>query len=185
MASTLARRPLPALVALLALLLLAVLVWWRVLHRSDAGTGSGAATCPAATSAAPAATLPPPSAITLKLLNSTNRNGIAGKARTTLAADGFQIPAPAANDSPKIKISGTAQIRYGPRANKAASLVRYYFPGAKMVPTSSKSTVVVVSLGRRYRHVATPKQVRAALDGDHVALATVSPSGSSSASASC
>ena len=35
MATSTARRPLPALAFLLALSLLTALVWWRVLHRSD------------------------------------------------------------------------------------------------------------------------------------------------------
>src|SRR3982750_2962517 len=39
MASTLLRRPLPALIALFALLLLTALVWWRVLHRADESAG--------------------------------------------------------------------------------------------------------------------------------------------------
>lgn len=183
MPSTLARRPLPALVALLALLLLTALVWWRVLHRGT--PGSAAATCPTQTTSAPArATLPPPSAITLKVLNSTNRNGIAARARSTLVADGFRVPGPAANDNPKTKIKGTAEIRYGTSGKKAAALVRYYFPGAKLVHTASKSAVVVVSLGQRYRSVATQQHVQAALRGDGVALAGATPSTPSS-SPSC
>jgi hypothetical protein len=182
MPSTLARRPLPALVALLALLLLTALVWWRVLHRG--ASGSAAATCPTQTTTAPVATLPAPSSITLRVLNSTDRTGIAGHARTTLVADGFRIPGPAANDNPRAKIKGTAEIRYGTRGKSAAALVRYYFPGAKLVHTPGKSAVVVVSLGQRYRSVATQQHVQAALRADGVALAGVASSTPSS-SPSC
>ena len=47
MASTTVRRPLPALIALLALLLLTGIVWWRVINRNDAEDSS--ASCPTST----------------------------------------------------------------------------------------------------------------------------------------
>lgn len=167
MASTLTKRPLPALVALLALLLLTALVWWRVLHRSDGG-GTAAASCPAPTSVA--TTLPAPARITVVVLNATKRSGIAARARTALVADGFLVPRPAANDSPKAKVPGVAEIRYGPAAKSAATLLRYYFPGARMVTSRSASASVVVSLGARYRSVAAPATVQAALRHDDVVV---------------
>jgi hypothetical protein len=177
------RRPLPALIALLALLLLTALVWWRVLNRD---TGSPAASgCPSTSTPSPAAaSLPAPSLITLQILNATHRNGIAGKARTTLVSDGFDIPQAAGNDKPKVKIPGVAEIRYGPKGKDAAKLVRYYLPGAKLVPTSSKSATVVVSLGERYRGIASPSTVQAALKRAQIELTTTTP-GAPSPSPSC
>ncbi len=183
MASTLTRRPLPALVALLALLLLTALVWWRVLHR-DTGGGSGAASCPTATAAS--ATLPAPARITVSVLNATKRTGIAARARTTLVADGFNVPRAAANDSPKAKVPGVAEIRYGPKAKTAATMLRYYFPGARMVATQGTTSTVVVSLGAKYRSVATPTTVQAALRRADIALdAPASDSAGASPSPSC
>lgn len=161
------RRPVPALVALLALLLLTGLVWWRVLNR-DAGAGS-AANCPTATHT-PAAVLPDPSGVTVQVLNSTNRNGIASKARSTLVADGFKSPNPAANDKPRVKIRGVAEIRYGKRGRDGAKLLHYYFPGARLVRSKAKSATVVVSLGRKYRGVAAPSAVQAALRRKDIGL---------------
>ena len=181
MASTVTRRPLPALVSLLALLLLTALVWWRVLHRGG-GEHHAAAPCP---SASPVATLPAPASVTLQVLNATTRAGIAAKARTTLIGDGFQIPKPAANDSPKKKVPGVAEIRYGPSGRQGALLLRYYFPGAKLVITPSKTRVVVVSLGSRYRSVASPAAVQAAMKVAKVAVAAPSSSASASSSPSC
>jgi hypothetical protein len=174
------RRPLPALIALLALLLLTALVWWRVLNRDNGGsTASG---CPTETAAA--ATLPAPSLITLDVLNATDRNGIASKARTTLVADGFNVPNPAGNDKPKVRVRGVAEIRYGPTGRAAAELVHYYFPGARMVANNSKSAIVVISLGERYRGVASPSSVQAALKRKQIALDTTTP-GAPSPSPSC
>jgi LytR cell envelope-related transcriptional attenuator len=186
LASTLTKRPLPALVSLLALLLLTALVWWRVLHRSDGH--DHAATCPSPTkTVATGVTLPAPGSVTVAMLNSTTRAGIASKARNTLIADGFKVPSDAANDSAKKlnKITTTAEIRFGPTGKRAASLVRYYFPGATMVSTTAKSAVVVVSLGKKYHAVATPAAVKLALKGDKVAVASPSPTPTSSSSASC
>jgi hypothetical protein len=174
------RRPLPALIALIALLLLTGLVWWRVLHRDS---GSTAAACPT-TQAPSGPVLPSPSLITLEVLNATNRNGIAGKARSTLVSDGFNIPKPAANDKPKVKIHGVAEIRYGRPGKAAAQLVHYYLPGAKLVQTHSKTATVVVSLGDRYRGVASPSAVQAALKRKQIVLDTTTP-GAPSPTSSC
>lgn len=185
MASTLTRRPLPALVSLLALLLLTGLVWLRVLHRGGSSSDHKATPCPTPT-ARTVGTLPAPATITLSVLNSTNRSGIAAKARTALLNDGFKVPADAANDTKfKNKIPGTAQIRFGPTGKQAATLVRYYFPGAVLVTTPSKSATVVVSLGAKYRTISSPKAVQAALSGDRLAVAGATSSAGPSGSASC
>lgn len=181
MTSPSVRRPVPALIALAALLLLTALVWWRVLHR---GTGSPAATpCPTPTT--PSGTvLPAPDHVTVTVLNSTDRNGIAGKARNALIDDGFGSSGPAGNDTRKRPIRGVAEIRYGPKGRDGARLLRYYLPGARLVATHSKSAVVVLSLGEKYRHVASASQVQAMLRRDDVRLATPSPT-SPSPTASC
>lgn len=170
MATTITRRPLPALVALLALLALTALVWWRVIDR-DNGSGSKAGpkpvapTCVTAPAAAPGtAALGTPGSVTVRVLNSTSRPGIAAKARTQLLAAGFKIPDPAGNDAPSVSIKNTAQIRYGTAGAGGARLLLLYFPGATLVHVEkSTSAVVTVSLGDAYTGVATSQQVRAAL----------------------
>jgi LytR cell envelope-related transcriptional attenuator len=181
LASTLTRRPLPALIALLALLLLTSLVWWRVMHRDTGKTT--AAPCP---THAAAETLPAPARITVTVLNATKRNGIGARTRTALVDDGFNVPRAAANDSPKAKVPGVAEIRYGPAGKKGATLLRYYFPGARLVPTTSKTAAVVVSLGNRFVRMAAAATVQAALKRDNIEVETaVSTSTGPSPSASC
>lgn len=181
MASTLMRRPLPALVSLLALFLLTSLVWWRVLHRGG-DTKDTARPCPSPT--ATQARLPAPSSITVQVLNSTTRPGIGAKARSTLVADGFRVPAAAKNDTAKKrnKIKSSAEIRFGPTGKQAAALLRYYFPGAAMITTTARTATIVVSLGTGYKQVAAAATVQAALKGDNVAVANSSPSPNPSAS---
>jgi LytR cell envelope-related transcriptional attenuator len=178
--SSMARRPMPALVALLALLGLTAIVWWRVLHRD--GGSSALTPCPSRTSTA-RTTLPAPGDVTVQVLNATNRTGIAAKARTVLATDGFNLPTQAGNDTKnRGKVTGTAQIRYGPKGKPGAMLLRYYFPGAQLVPGTTTSATVVVSIGAKYQAVATQSAVHDALARDHVALATNSPTAPNSAS---
>lgn len=180
MAGTVTRRPLPALVALLALLLLTALVWWRVLNRSGgAGPGAAGATThsgcrsPTPTKTMARATLPAPADVTVRVLNATTRAGIAGKAQDTLVQDGFKAPKPASNDHRHLdKIKAVAEIRYGPATSDAAKLLQYYLPGAHLVRTKQAKTTVVISLGKRYRHVATPAQAAAAMRADSVAAST-------------
>lgn len=171
MTSPTKRRPLPALLFLLALCLLAGLVWWRVLHRDD-GHAQAAPTC--TPSQAPK-TLPEPAAVTVTVLNSTTRNGIAGAARTVLIQDGFRSPDKAQNDSKDFggsgkAIPGVAEIRYGASAADGAKLLAYYFPGATLVETKSTDSTVLVSLGTQYKAVNTPAKVTAALKADGIKL---------------
>jgi LytR cell envelope-related transcriptional attenuator len=167
LASTLTRRPLPALIALLALLLLTALVWWRVMHRDD---GHETATpCPTHTAVE---TLPAPARITVTVLNATKRNGIGANTRTALVTDGFNVPKPASNDNPKTKVPGVAEIRYGPTGKKGATLLSYYFPGARLVPTTGKTATVVVALGNKYVRVAAVSTVQAALKKANIEVET-------------
>lgn len=184
MVSTLARRPLPALISLVALLVLTGLVWWRVLHRSDSSAGGAETPCPTPTptvTATAAATLPVPQKVTVQVLNATDRSGIAGRARSTLIADGFKSPQKATNDT-NGKVAGVAEIRYGPAGRDAAKLLSYFLPGAKLVPSQSTTATVVVSLGNQYSKVSTLSAVGSALVRDHVTLQSTAPSHSTAPS---
>jgi hypothetical protein len=183
MASTITRRPLPALVSLVALLALTALVWWRVLNRGHDTPSSASTSTPTCSTApaAPVVDLPAPSAVTVAVLNSTERNGIAGTARSALLKDGFKSPTKAGNDQ-NSSIAQTAEIRYGKAGAAGAQLLSYYFPGAKLVLGSTTSATVTVVLGNAYKTVATPAAVNAALAK---AKQSAAASASASASASC
>jgi len=186
MTSPTKRRPLPALAFLLALCLLAALVWWRVLHRSDSAAADKP-TCP--TSQAPK-TLPEAAAITVTVLNSTKRKGLAAATRLVLVKDGFRSPGKAINDDKSFgghgQIAGVGEIRYGADSAPGAQLLAYYFPGAKLVKTEATDSTVLVSLGAAFKAVATPAAVTAALKADGITLVrtTGTPQGSGS-SPSC
>lgn len=183
MASPTKRRPLPALMLLLALTLLTALVWWRVLHRDD---GQASANTPCPTPSVTAALLPRPSSVSVSVLNSTTRPGIARATATTLTKLGFKV-AGFGNDAPKVHVTGVAEIRFGPAQMKDASLLTYYFPLAKLVPrVGEPAGLVVVSLGAKFKAVATSRAAVAAMRSAHITLAPTPtaanpvPSGSAS-----
>ncbi|GAB2463916.1 LytR C-terminal domain-containing protein [Jatrophihabitans fulvus] len=179
MANSAVRRPLPALIALLALLLLTGIVWWRVVSRDE---GDAQASCPSTPAPTTTATLPAPSSVTLIVLNGTSRSGLAGTVRTELVQRGFLVPRVAGND--KKKVLGVADIRYGPKGTEAAKLLRYYFPGAKLSPNTFTSGTVVVSLGARFKALPDPERVSRELTSDKIGIAPASPSPTGSGSRS-
>jgi LytR cell envelope-related transcriptional attenuator len=181
MAEGTVRRPLPALIALLALTLLTALVWWRVLNR---GGSSHPTSCSGATAVV---VLPQPSSVSLSVYNSTNRSGLAKAAAKVLTADGFKVLS-WQNDPANQVIQGVAEIRYSLDQKTNATLVAYYFPGAKLVQYQAETeSKLVVSLGTKFVKVTSPQDVRTALDQSHQSQA---PSGQRStpvpsSSASC
>jgi len=187
------RRPLPALVFILALTVLTALVWWRVLHRGG-GDASGAATSnsacptatpPTATGSAPAATgsaptpprprrphtLPPPRTVRVHVLNATNRTGLAGRTTTALHKDGFRTTAPG-NDESGYRGKGVGEIRYGAEAKPAAQLVNYFLPSAKLVPVHTRSATVTLALGRKFHGLQPRHKVIKHLRHNHIRLSS-------------
>ncbi len=157
-----ARRPLPALAFLLALSLLTALVWWRVIHRADSGHHtSGPTPCPTPSNTV----VPQSSAVTLTVLNSTDRNNLAHNVAVSFSKLGFQV-AGIGNDSNLV--TGVAEIRYGSKGSAAATLVSFYLPGATLVSKQSSDSAVEVSLGAKFKAVATSAQAKRTMESRHV-----------------
>lgn len=171
------RRPLPALVFLLALTLLTSLVWWRVLNRSDNSA--------AQSSCAPTPTqqvLPAPASITVTVLNSTTRTGLAKATAGTLTRIGFTVSR-FGNDTGRPPIKGVGEIRYTADQREEAAMLAYYFPGAKMIARTSTDSNLIVSLGTKYTKVASAAAVQEALQRNKITVQNpraqnVSPSAS-------
>ena len=190
MAQATVRRPLPALVFLLILSVLTALVWWRVINRANQDNKPTAKASCSPTSAA--STVPQPAAVTVDVLNATQRTGLAAKTSQTLRKDGFLIDQ-VANDTPGVTVPDVAEVRYGPSAHAAATLVSLYFPGSKLVPISRTDDQVVISLGAKFTAVATPATVKKLMASRHIVQQPVvragplaqQPTASGSAGAGC
>ena len=155
-----ARRPLPALAFLLALSLLTALVWWRVFHRDDVPETQARQTC----TAQPGTVLPEPAAVTVTVLNGTERVGLAGQASAALAADGFIMGAP--GNEPN-GVAAAAEIRFGPTGLPGATLLSYFVPNAVLVPIPERPDATVdLALGALYPEtggVRTAEQAQQAI----------------------
>jgi hypothetical protein len=155
-----ARRPLPAVAFLLALTVLTAIVWWRVLHRSDA-TGTASTSKPSATSSCSTAgrVLPQPGSVTVTVLNAAQKTGLAASVETQLKARGFATAGVGNEPSP---YSGVAQIRYGTTGKAGAQLLSYYLPGSKLAPVKRSNATVDVVLGTGFKTLASDAAVNAA-----------------------
>jgi hypothetical protein len=172
MSAPVTRRPLPALVLLIVLTLLTALVWWRLLQRdgNKSKCGSGPVTT----------TLPAPALITVTVLNSTDRKGLARTAADQLQKAGFKIST-FGNDIGHAPIPGVAEIRFSTDQADAATLLRYYIRGATMAhSTGTAQGVLAVSMGMRFHAVTPDKVVAAALAAHHIVASTTPGSASSS-----
>jgi hypothetical protein len=171
-----ARRP--ALAFLLALSLLTALVWWRVFNRTDdPGTATAHSTCAVQTGVA----LPPPTAVTVTVLNGTDRAGLAATVAGALAADGFVVPK---SDNDTATVASVAEVRFGPAGAAAATLLTYYIPGATLVSTPGTTDAsIVVSVGANFPTTGGVNTVAAANDGIAKAAAAASAAPGKSGSA--
>lgn len=163
MAISTARRPLPALIFLLVLLVLTVIVWLRVLHRSDSATGSTPTPTPVATCASAGAkplTLPPAKSVSVVVLNGADRYQLATTVSNQLKARGFKTGTP--NDAPT-PYAGVAEIEYGKAGKAAATLLGYYVPGAKLVAANRADAGLNLILGSGYKALASQAAVNSAV----------------------
>ncbi|MDC4233414.1 LytR C-terminal domain-containing protein [Actinomyces sp. B33] len=88
-----------------------------------------------------------PSTVTVQVLNTTSRQGIASAATQMLTAAGY-APLEAGNSMGEYP--GTVEIDAGPNAVDQAYTVARFFPGAKVVLTESTDETVTVLLGTFY-----------------------------------
>ena len=163
MATSTPRRPLPALAFLLALSLLTALVWWRVLHRSDSAKATSlrprcsASRRPAAHRRSGAA------AVTVTVLNSTQKTGLAAQVTGFLAADGFKTGT--RGQRPDRSRPGHRRRRDPLRPGRsgggqAAVLLR---PRRTLVLDTRTDASVDLAVGAKYTAVAQPADVAKAL----------------------
>ena len=139
--------------------------WW-LLHHEDAGA---APTC-----VEPGTSPRPPLAV--RVLNATDRPGLARRTGDALSGRGFQVRGVGNHDS---KVTGTAQVRHPADDDTTARLLARHVPGAVLLADPRLRGEVDLVLGTRFTRLRTVKEVAA------LAKRAGSPSASPSASPSC
>lgn len=171
------RRPLPAVVFIAALTVLTAIVWVRVLDRATGSGGSSDSACPTPKPTLPTV-VPFAEDISVIVLNSTDRANLAAHTKAALQKNNFKVVA-AANDEPSYgghgELDGVGEIRFGPAAAAAATVVHYYLPNATMVRTDSSSSTVILSLGKDFKKLPTRDQARALMKKHGVTRTSRSP----------
>lgn len=152
------RRPGPWLAFLTVLVLIAVVVWWKVLGAANDDNGKNNAACgPQITESV---TTMDPKTVRVRVYNATERSGLARQVSTVLKQKKFTVLS-SSNDplADTRKVDGVAEIRYGDKGQQQALLISFWFPGAKLVSDSRKDAIVDVAIGPAYKAVATDAQV--------------------------
>ncbi len=169
------RRPVPALIVLLVLCLIATIVWIKVFN-SDGNPTQGAS-CdaptgpPATISGQPPTTLgqaldrqaldrttpAPPGQVLVKVINASTQRGQAGEVTEALRQLGFsQVAAPdndtlyLASKDPGFALNCRAQIRFGQQGAAAARTLSLIEPCAQLVKDGRQDATVDLALGKGF-----------------------------------
>lgn len=128
--------------------------WWEwpLVGSADSGTEKVGDPCPTPTVTAAAA-----KDVTVRVLNSTDRRGLAGAVAAELRKRGFDV-SQVGNDAADVTVAEPAQVRHGPEAVPAARTVAAQIPGAVLVADGREGFVVDLSLGTAYQNLATVEQ---------------------------
>ncbi|MGY2130193.1 LytR C-terminal domain-containing protein [Blastococcus sp. SYSU DS0617] len=156
------RRPLPPLIFLLVLALVAFGVWWNVFRQDAARQAEQDAACETAESA-PAAL--DPATVSVRVFNASDQAGIAQAVADDLGARGFTI-AEVANDPTGREVTGVGEVRHGVGGKSTAAFLALYLPGAGLWQDVRATQQVDLVLGPDFvigESLATDDAVNAAL----------------------
>lgn len=118
---------------------------------------------PCVTQSVPASqALPSPSNVKVNVYNATEVPGLAGKTARALVKRGF-VKGNVDNDPAGKALAGVGEIRFGPKAQARAELLKAYVPGAVLVPVDRKGKVVDLAVGDAFPGLAPQAEVDAAL----------------------
>lgn len=139
-----------------ALAAVAGVTWIYLLHREQlAGQITG---CPVpATAVVTAAAMEPfapvaPAGIPVRVLNATDRSGLAAQIASGLQAQGFSLAAAVGNDQlhPRGSMRCVGQIRFGPNGVEAARTLSLVVPCAQLVRDDRADNTVDLALGMAF-----------------------------------
>jgi hypothetical protein len=170
------RKPLPAIVLAVLLVIAAVVVWVKVIDRADntaaatscppvprvAGKPAPQIGTPLAYNALAKVTPAPPAQVQVSVYNASPKRGAAQVVSTSLLQLGFQVasnpqidPAyPQSDSNPNDAMVCQGQIRFGPNGESAARTLSLVLPCTQLVKDTRQDASVTVSIGTKFGTVA-------------------------------
>jgi hypothetical protein len=177
------RKPLPAIVIVAVLLIAAVVVWIKVVHKAN--DVNAAVACPpssvqpVAASGVPApqpgtplahnaldkVTPAPPGDVQMRVLNASSQRGGAQQVSIALTSLGFKQASAPADDPlyPNHDMKCQGQIRFGANGAAAARTLSMVLPCTQLVRDNRQDPTVDVAIGTNFATVAPSKDAVQAL----------------------
>lgn len=151
------RRPIPPLVGLLVLALVALGVWWNVLRQEAERQDALEAACSSAEAAVPSLD---PATVTLRVLNASDTAGLATRVGGNLRNRGFVIEE-IGNDgtSRRSEVTGPGEVRHGPLGREAARFVALQHTGLTLHQDTRATGTVDVVIGPEWAGLAPPESI--------------------------
>lgn len=152
------RRPLPPLIFIVILAVIALGVWFKVLQTDQARPSSDEEACPAP----PTVTAMDPATVRLRVFNATATAGLAAQATAEFVGRGFPITE-TGNDRTGREVLGVGELRYGARGAEQAAFVALFVPGITLVRDTRSDDLIDIALGPEYTTLASPEAVAVAI----------------------
>lgn len=133
--------------------------WWNwpVVGAEGDAASPTAQPCPT-----PTVTAAAPAEVSVRVLNSTDRSGLAGAVAAELQARGFTVSY-IGNDADDVTVAEAAAVRHGPEGLMAARTAAAQIRGAVLVDDGRPGAEVEVSLGDGFVDMLPPPEAAALL----------------------
>ena len=154
-----AGRAVAALVVAAVIAAACVIAWSQA---SESGPDRSAGARPTCPSPSPEPTAVPAGRIRVKVLNGTDRRGLATTVAEQLRKRGFRV-FDVGNDQTDRQVTGTADVRSGPAGAAAARTVAAQVASAVLAPDDRRDASVDLVLGPAFRRLQSPAEAAAAL----------------------
>lgn len=152
------RRPIPPLIFLVILAVVALGVWFKVLQTDQARSSTDSQACPTP----PTVTAMDPAAIRLRVFNASDIAGLAAQSSAEFVGRGFQVTE-TDNDRSGRTVLGVGELRHGARGAKQAAYVALFVPGITLVRDTRSDDLIDIALGPDYVGLASAEAVAIAI----------------------
>lgn len=150
------RRPVPPLIFLLVLAILALAVWWKVIRSDEDQQVAANAPCTLTATPEQIATLQNMANIRVYVLNGSDQTGLAASIGNELTARGFTV-LDIGNAPSDAGVGGAGKIQYGPGAKFAADVLNAQFNGFEVERiTSITDGTITLTAGQSFQGLIDP-----------------------------